>query len=95
MIILDWILKSHPKVKEDIKLLDDREKKIVRNAIDKIKENPLRYKHLTVYKNAYRLRAGKIRIVYLIKENTIWILIIEKRSKIYGSLPDRYKSLKI
>ena len=93
MIILGWNLKSHPKVKDDIKSLDNRDKKIARKAIDKIKENPLRYKHLNIYKNTYRLRIGKIRIVYLIKENTIWILIIEKRSKVYSSLSERYKSL--
>lgn len=93
MIILGWNLKSHPKVKDDISLLDGRDKKIARKAIDKIKENPLRCKHLKFYKNTYRLRVGKIRIVYLIKENTIWILIIEKRSKVYSSLSERYKSL--
>jgi len=94
VIILEWILKSHPKVKEDIKFLTNKEKNIARKAIAKIKEDPLRFKRLGLYKNAYRIRIGKLRIIYVIREGTIWVLIIEKRSKVYESLPERYMSLK-
>ena len=93
MILLKWILKSHPKVKLDIKALDKKDKQIVRKSIERIKLNPLRYKRLTSYKDLYSFRAGKIRIIYLLKDSIIWIIIIEKRSKVYSLLSERYDTL--
>ncbi len=67
----------------DLKKLDKREKEEILKQVDKIKENPERFKHLHGKGNCYTVRAGNIRIVYSIDNNKIIFLIAGRRKEVY------------
>lgn len=67
----------------DIEKLDKREQEDVFKQVDKIKENPERFKHLHGKGNCYTLRAGNLRIVYSLEGDTIFFIIAERRKEVY------------
>jgi mRNA-degrading endonuclease RelE of RelBE toxin-antitoxin system len=75
------------KITKSLQKLDRKEKKVVRDILVKIKNKD--FKNLDVKKlksknNIFRVRKGKIRIIYYLKQERIMILSIERRSeKIY------------
>ena len=73
----------YPEFFSDLKKLDRREKEEVAKHIDKIKENPERFKHLHGKGNCYTVRAGNIRIVYSLDGNKITFLVAERRKEVY------------
>ena len=44
--------------------LDKKDVEIVDKQIEKIKQNPIRFKHLVGGSNCYRVRVGNLRIIY-------------------------------
>ncbi len=71
------------KIKKALKKFTEKEKKIVKNILGKISErdfNNLDIKKLKNREDIFRIRKGKIRIVYIIKNNNIKILLIERRN---------------
>lgn len=74
-----------PKSNKQIKELDDKTKKRIKEAILKIKENPWHKDTIKVkgYENIRRKRVGKFRILYFIdkKRKEILIIKIERRDE--------------
>jgi len=67
-----------------LQTLDRKEKKVVRDILVKIKNKD--FKNLDIRKlksknNIFRVRKGKIRIIYHLKQERIMILSIERRSE--------------
>ena len=85
-----FIIKAKKSVEKFFRELPDKDKKRVERALMILKENPLAYKRLDIakvegYKNIYRLRVGKIRIIYEVFWNERIILLHRAhfRGKIY------------
>lgn len=82
-------LKAHPLFEKDVKKLDKKNKERLLDTLEKIKENPTRYKQVKGIPNCFRLRIGNLRVVYLVKGDEIWILIVEKRKSVYREMKKR------
>ncbi len=80
-----YSLVFHPDFFNDIKKFDKREKDEIKKQIEKIKENPLRLKHLHGKGNCHTARLGTLRIIYSIENNTIFFLIVERRKEVYDN----------
>ncbi|HLD42554.1 MAG TPA: hypothetical protein VJB08_01045 [Candidatus Nanoarchaeia archaeon] len=62
----------------------------------KIKENPLRLKHLSGGSNCYREPiTDNVRVIYYIEKNTIWLLSIGTHKKAFGAYLKRLHSLRM
>lgn len=72
-----------PEFLTDLKKLDKKEKDEILKQVDKIKNNPDRFKHLHGKGNCYTVRAGNIRIVYSLDKNRIVFLVAERRNIVY------------
>ncbi|MDI6655421.1 MAG: type II toxin-antitoxin system RelE/ParE family toxin [Candidatus Hydrothermarchaeota archaeon] len=83
-----YIVKAHPKFLDDLKNLDKDILKRVYGAIEKLKENPLRFKRLRGTK-FYRLRIGKYRLIYSVSGGEVRLLIFGRRSEVYGEMKKR------
>lgn len=61
-------------------------------ALEALKSTPLppSSKQLIGYKDLYRLRIEKYRIVYQLEKQIIHILLIEKRDKVYSEIKRLY-----
>lgn len=71
------------KIKKALKKLSKKEKETVKNILNKISEgnfNNLDIKKLKNREDIFRIRKGKIRIVYIVKNDRVNILLIERRS---------------
>lgn len=79
-----YTCKFHPDFFNDLRKLDKRDLESIDKQIEKIKANPLRFKHLRGGENCYTARIGKLRLVYYILNNIIWFLIAEKRDRVYA-----------
>jgi mRNA-degrading endonuclease RelE of RelBE toxin-antitoxin system len=88
-----WLLKAHPLIEKDIKRLSKTEKEHLSQLILRIKENPNRFKPLTGYAGCFRIRFSGLRLVYAIKRETIWLIIVDKRKKVYKEMAKRIKGL--
>ena len=72
----EWEIKLHPYFFKDLDRLDKKHLEIFYKKKKKIKENPLRQKHLGGGENCYREPITKnIRLVYYIEDKIIWFLI--------------------
>lgn len=78
-------LSFHPDFFADLKKLDKREKEEVSKHVDKIRNNPERFKHLHGQGNCYTMRAGNLRVVYSLEGNTIYFLVAERRKEVYDA----------
>ncbi len=61
-------------------------RKRIYKKIRELKENPYRHKTLTgPFKNCYRLRVGVYRVIYLPKEKSkkVFLLDVDVRKKVY------------
>ena len=76
-------VKFHPAFFKDLEKINKRELDSVAKQIEKIKQNPTRFKHLRGHENCYSLRTGNLRIVYWIRGSTLWFLVVERRKKVY------------
>ena len=84
-----WRLKAHPLFEKDLKELDKSEREIVHKLLEKIREKPERYKKLKHLTNCYSLRIKNLRMIYYLEGDTIFILIVGKRKKVYEEMKKR------
>lgn len=87
-------IKFHSDFFKDVKKLNKSEKEYVFKQILKIQRNPSRYAHLSGGTNCYKIRIGRLRLIYLLKEESIYILIVYRRGKVYEELKKRLYDLK-
>lgn len=91
----EWVVKSHPRLTQDLDLLGTKELEIFYKKKEKIKENPIRQKHLRGGENCYREPITEnIRLVYYIEDKTIWLLTVGPHEKAYQRYLQRLHSLK-
>ena len=87
---MSFTVKTRYKVLKNLKKFPRRIRKNIEELIFILKENPLPYLRFDVvkmkgYEHTYRIRIGKIRVIYRInfKNKTIQILDANYRGKIY------------
>lgn len=82
---MDWRLRYHPGVKDDVSGFPRNIKKSIRLAInERLMGNPLIGLPLRSSLKGYRkLRIGNYRVIYLIRKPDIIILLIGHRSDVY------------
>jgi len=85
----EWIIKAHYLFLKDLEKLDKKNIERVTKIILEIKENPKRFKSLKGFKNHFRVRFDKYRLIYCLDGNEIHLLILEKRKKAYKELKKR------
>lgn len=91
----EWIIKEHPDFFRDLDKLGVRELQNFYDKKKKIKENPMRMKHLSGGANCYREPiTDNIRLVYYVEENTIWLLTIGTHKKAFVEYTKRLYSLR-
>ncbi len=88
---MKWVLKAHPLFEKDIKKLDRSDKERLKELILRIKENPERFKHLKGYHSLFRVRFSGFRLVYALKDKIIWLIIVDKRKRVYKEMLKRMK----
>ena len=89
-----WEVKVHPDFLKDLERLDNKILEIFYKKKGKIKQNPLRQKHLAGGENCYREPITEnIRLVYYVEGNTIWLLTIGKHKGVYEEYLKRLYSL--
>ncbi len=77
---------------EQIKPLDEKSKRIIREKIDLIKENPFHFKsiHSRLYKKVFRVRLtiqnAEKRLIYVVIEPNIVIVCLLERKHDYKDL---------
>jgi len=86
---MTWSLKAHPLFEKDLKELDKSEREIVYKLLEKIREKPERYKKLKHLTNCHSLRIKNLRMIYYLEGDTIFILIVGKRKKVYEEMKKR------
>ena len=92
----EWVIKEHPDFLKDLDKLGTKELQIFYNKKNKIKQNPLRLKHLSGGENCYREEITKnIRVVYYVKGNVIWFLTVDTHDDAYAKFRSRLYTLKI
>ncbi len=92
----EWIIKEHPDFFKDLDALSTSDLEIFYKKKKKIKENPLREKHLSGGENCYREPITKnIRLIYAVKNNIIWLLVIDRHDSAYVMFRKRWYSLKV
>jgi mRNA-degrading endonuclease RelE of RelBE toxin-antitoxin system len=71
------------KIQKALAKLSDKEKGWVKDVLKKLSSNEidsLDVKKLKGREDIYRVRKGKIRIIFRLQENTFFVLAIERRS---------------
>ena len=84
-------LRAHSLFEKDVKKLDKKDRERISIALKRIKENPTRYRPVKGIPNCFRLRIGNLRVVYMVKGDGIWILIVEKRKQVYKEMKKRIR----
>lgn len=91
----NWIIKEHPDFFKDLDKLNKKELEIFYKKKEKIKQNPLRLKHLSGGENCYREEITiNIRLIYYIKSNIVWLLTIDKHDDAYIKYRKRLYTLR-
>ena len=91
----EWLIKEHPDFFRDLDKLDKKEIEIFYKKKNKIKQNPIRLKHLSGGENCYREEITRnIRLVYFIKDKEVWLLVIDKHDDAYNKFRNRLHSLR-
>ena len=92
----EWEIKEHPDFFKDLGGLGTNELTIFYKKKKKIKENPLRQKHLSGGLNCYREPITRnIRLVYFVQGNAIWLLTIGPHDKSYERFRKRLYTIRI
>jgi len=82
----------HHKIKADLAKISSAKQKIIKKAIeDKLFTDPIFFgKPLQFTLKGYRsMRVGDYRVVFEVKNKTVFIILIEHRSTVYQSLDKR------
>ncbi len=92
----DWEVKEHPDFFKDLDKISIKDLQTFYSKKKKIKQNPLRQKHLSGGENCYREPITKnIRLIYFIKGKTIWLLVIGTHEESYSEFRKRLYSLRV
>jgi len=89
---MPYTIVYHPRVKEDIELLDKKQRKIVAKAIEnRLGNEPEKYgKPLRgSLKGYWKLRIGDVRVIFNIIKNEVQILGIINRKLVYETIVKR------
>ena len=89
---MPYTIVYHPRVKEDIELLDKKQRKIVAKALEnRLGNEPEKYgKPLRgSLKGYWKLRVGDIRVIFKIIKNEVQILGIINRKLVYETIVKR------
>lgn len=86
-----WVLKAHPRFEKNLEKLGKIDKDHLSELILRIKEDPYRFKPLRGLPGCFRVRFSSFRLVYALKDETIWLLIVDKRKRVYRELRKRLK----
>ena len=90
-----YVIKFHSEFFKDLEKLSRKEIEIFEKKKEKIKQNPLRLKHLSGGENCYREEITRnIRLIYYVRGNEIWMLVIDKHDHAYEKYRKRLYSLK-
>ncbi|MFW5991201.1 MAG: type II toxin-antitoxin system RelE family toxin [Candidatus Nanoarchaeia archaeon] len=90
-----WIIRTHPDFIKDLDKLGVRELQNFYNKKQKIRENPLRQKHLSGGSNCYREPiTDNTRLIYYVKDKEIWFLTIGTHKEVFKDYVRRLHSLK-
>lgn len=91
----DYEIKEHPDFFKDLDRLGIKELQNFYNKKNKIKENPIRLKHLSGGSNCYREPiTDNIRLIYYVEKNTIWLLTIGLHKRAFRDYIKRLHSLR-
>jgi len=91
----EWILKEHPDFFKDLDKLGIKELQNFYDKKQKIKENPVRLKHLSGGANCFREPiTDNVRLIYYVEGNTIWLLTVGIHKKAFENYLKRLHSLK-
>lgn len=76
-----YLLKIHKDALKFLKSRSISERKIIKTKLNLLTENPFTHPRLDIKKmkgveGVFRLRTGKIRIIYQVKESDLLILVI-------------------
>ncbi len=85
----EWIIKAHSLFLKDLEKLNKEHVKRTAKIILEIKENPRHFKALKGFKNHFRVRFDKYRLIYCLEDNEIHLVILEERKKVYKELKKR------
>ena len=92
----EWIIKEHPDFFKDLDKLGIRELQNFYNKKQKVKENPIRVKHLSGGASCYREPVtDNVRLIYYVEANIIWLLTIGTHKKAFKNYLKRLHSLKM
>ena len=91
----EFEFRFHPEFFDDLEKLNKRELESVNKQIEKIKQNPLRFKRLHGRENCFSVRSGDLRVIYYVEGKTIWFLIVERRKDVYQTYLKRLYRIKI
>lgn len=84
-----WKVRAHPLFGNDLKELDKTERSILRKVLEKIRENPERYKQLKHLPSCYSVRIKHLRLIYYLEGDTIFLVIVGKRKTVYKEMGKR------
>lgn len=85
-----------PEAKEAIEKLQEKKKRQIKSAIERLANNPVYGKPLDgVLKGYYSYRSGDYRIIYKIIRNeiTIMIMLVGHRGSVYGVFTRKIKGM--
>ncbi len=86
-----WVLKAHPSFEKDLKKLSKADREHITKIIFKIKEDPERWKPLKGFHGVFSVRFSGLRLVYALKSEIIWLVIVDKRKHVYKKMLKRLK----
>lgn len=97
---MNFVIKALDIFREQIKGLDDKSRRIIKNKINLIKENPYRYKkiHSKLFSKVFRIRLNikkeETRLIYVVIERNIVLVCLLDRKKDYENLEKYLKKIK-
>ncbi|MEW6062922.1 MAG: hypothetical protein AB1571_00935 [Nanoarchaeota archaeon] len=98
---MNFIIKALEIFQEQVRDLDDKSKRIIKDKIELIKINPYRYKkiHSRLFSKVFRIRLTinnqETRLIYVVIEPNIILVCLLDRSKDYKDLEKYLKKIKI
>ena len=91
----EWEIREHPDFFKDLDKLSKKDLEIFYKKKKKIKENPVRLKHLSGGENCYREPiTSNIRLIYYIEDKTIWFLTVGLHKGVFKDYLKRLYSLR-
>ena len=89
---MNFLIKTTELFLEQIKNLDEKSKRIIKNKINLVELNPYRYKRIhskkfsKVFRVRLNLRGREVRMVYIVLRQTIVLVCLLDRKRGYRDL---------